>query len=233
MAVSITKEMELSAAHWLPFHSGKCQHLHGHNYRFVVTVVGVVNPATNFLIDFGDLKAAMAHTIGKWDHALLVHYNPIQVRNLHNALTVNELFQGSLEMPPMEENKGLVCVSELLGLSDVSKIIPLGVVTTAENLSRLAAEMILQRMPHNIHQVAVTCWETSTSSAESRVYRELREIVWEGPGWYVPTTIMDQIPRLSRVSEDRFIMPFTSFPGVEWYEEPPKMMAIIPQNVKS
>ena len=232
MGVSITKEMEICAAHWLPFHHGKCQHLHGHNYKFVVTVVGVVNPATNFLIDFGDLKSAMAMTIGKWDHALLVHYDHLQVRNLHAVLFLNEISEQNLDMVKPDE-KG-VALADVLGLSDVSRIIPLGMVTTAENLSKIAAEAILERMPHNVHQVQVVCWETSTSCAESRVVRELKEIVWEGPGWYVNMQgNPNMIPRLAMIGDNRTLMPFTSFPGVEWYEQPPRLMTIIPKNVKS
>lgn len=232
MTVSITKQMEISAAHWLPFHHGKCQHLHGHNYRFDVTVRGVVNPATNFLIDFGDLKAAMANTIGKWDHALLVHYDHLQVRNLHAVLFLNEVDPVSLDVMKLDQ-KGLA-LTEILGLGDVSRIVPIGMVTTAENLSQIAAEMIMERMPGNVHEVSVTCWETSTSCAESRVVRELKEIVWEGPGWYVNQQgNPNMIPRLAMVGDNRTLMPFTSFPGVEWYEQPPRSMTIIPKNVKS
>jgi len=230
MTVSITKQMEISAAHWLPFHHGKCQHLHGHNYRFDVTVKGVVNPATNFLIDFGDLKAAMANTIGKWDHALLVHYDHLQVRNLHAVLFLNEVDPVSLDMMKLDQ-KGLA-LTEILGLGDVSRIVPIGMVTTAENLSQIAAEMIMERMPGNVHEVSVTCWETSNSSATSWVTRELREIVWEGSGWYTTVLPTTDIPRYIFVGDNRMLRPATPRP-VEWFNTPPKLMVIIPKNVKS
>lgn len=156
----IEKTIEISAAHWLPFHNGLCKNLHGHNYKFDVAVGGRVSDSSHFILDFGDLKKIMNETIGKWDHALLTHLTEEEVVGL-------KMFGG---------NESLF---RSIGIIDPSRVIPLGVWTTAENLSRIACKKIAYHpiidAAHNILMVRVRCWETSTSFAECRLDRSLGE----------------------------------------------------------
>lgn len=150
----VSKRVEICAAHWLPFHKGKCQHLHGHNYIFDVSVYGLFqeNIASDaaFVIDFGDLKQVINDTIMEWDHALLTHYTGEQLEDL-------------FAIGPIPE----------WGLSQ-EKVIPLGCWSTAENLSRIAAEVIASRLSNQrqVLAVSVTCWETSNSSARHSLTTE-------------------------------------------------------------
>lgn len=58
----ITKRYEFEAAHWLPYHDGKCRKLHGHTWVLEITVRGWVhavdpnNPQSGMVMDFYRLK---------------------------------------------------------------------------------------------------------------------------------------------------------------------------------
>jgi 6-pyruvoyltetrahydropterin/6-carboxytetrahydropterin synthase len=55
---------------------GKCANLpgHGHNYRLYVTVSGEVDPATGFVVDLGELDAAVhAAVVDRLDHRHVNH----------------------------------------------------------------------------------------------------------------------------------------------------------------
>jgi 6-pyruvoyltetrahydropterin/6-carboxytetrahydropterin synthase len=71
--VEIACEFGYEAAHWLPNVpvGHKCQKLHGHSYRLVVTVEGPVDPILGWVIDFADVRGAVEPFIGVLDHSLL------------------------------------------------------------------------------------------------------------------------------------------------------------------
>ena len=69
--------MEFDAAHRVPWHSSKCRHLHGHRYAVEVTIEGPVlgdneGEESGMVLDFGNLKAAMAAVIDPLDHSLIL-----------------------------------------------------------------------------------------------------------------------------------------------------------------
>ncbi len=49
-------EFAFAAAHRLPRYEGPCFRLHGHNYRFQVSLEGDVDPRTGMIADFGVIK---------------------------------------------------------------------------------------------------------------------------------------------------------------------------------
>jgi 6-pyruvoyltetrahydropterin/6-carboxytetrahydropterin synthase len=49
-------EFSFAAAHRLPRYEGPCFRLHGHNYRFQVSVEGDVDARTGMIADFGVIK---------------------------------------------------------------------------------------------------------------------------------------------------------------------------------
>lgn len=73
MKVSLTKSFSFEAAHWLPtFPEGhKCRRLHGHSFHVDVVVAGEVDQAKGYLIDYGDIKAALEPMKRRLDHYLL------------------------------------------------------------------------------------------------------------------------------------------------------------------
>ena len=65
-------EFYFAAAHRLPRYEGPCFRMHGHNYKFFVTVEGEVDPATGMIADFGDVKRVVSDRIlAKVDHRTL------------------------------------------------------------------------------------------------------------------------------------------------------------------
>lgn len=57
-----------AAAHFLENFHGKCENLHGHNYRVRVTVRGEKLDAGGMLCDFGIMKKALKEVFGELDH---------------------------------------------------------------------------------------------------------------------------------------------------------------------
>ena len=57
-----------SAAHFLARYHGKCERLHGHNYRVRVTAAGAELDEGGMLLDFGVMKAALRRITGELDH---------------------------------------------------------------------------------------------------------------------------------------------------------------------
>ncbi len=49
----------------------KCGRLHGHSFRVELRVRGEVNPDTDMVIDFGDIKTAFAPIYDQLDHHFL------------------------------------------------------------------------------------------------------------------------------------------------------------------
>lgn len=62
---------DFSAAHFLKDYNGKCEALHGHNYRVYAYVRGAKLDAGGMLIDFAALKSALRNVCGALDHTNL------------------------------------------------------------------------------------------------------------------------------------------------------------------
>ena len=68
-------ESEFAAAHFLADFHGKCENLHGHNYRVKAYVRGNDLDEGGMLMDFGVLKAALREVCKGLDH---VHLNDVK-----------------------------------------------------------------------------------------------------------------------------------------------------------
>ena len=60
-----------SSAHYLRNYHGKCENLHGHNWRVELTVEGERLNESELLIDFKDLKAILKEILSELDHRLI------------------------------------------------------------------------------------------------------------------------------------------------------------------
>jgi len=65
-----------AAAHRLREYKGKCERLHGHNYRVHVVVRAESPQSGGMIIDFGDLKQVTNRVLEKLDHAFLNEIAP-------------------------------------------------------------------------------------------------------------------------------------------------------------
>jgi 6-pyruvoyltetrahydropterin/6-carboxytetrahydropterin synthase len=64
------------AAHRLRDYKGKCEQLHGHNYRIHVTARSPVLIQGGMVMDFGDLKKATNGVLQRLDHSYLNEIAP-------------------------------------------------------------------------------------------------------------------------------------------------------------
>jgi len=67
----LSVEEQFSAAHQLRGYRGKCEALHGHNWRVQVTVSSDRLNNIGLVIDFKELKQVLSDVIAPLDHALL------------------------------------------------------------------------------------------------------------------------------------------------------------------
>jgi len=74
-------EGQFSAAHEIRGHAGLCCKLHGHNYRIVAHLAGEELDDLGMLIDYGDVKRALAQVLRPLDHAYLNEIDPFTIVN--------------------------------------------------------------------------------------------------------------------------------------------------------
>lgn len=70
MYVLVVRE-EFSAAHRLPSTGGKCEGLHGHNWKVEVQVCAEELDGSGMAIDFHDLRALTREVVEELDHKYL------------------------------------------------------------------------------------------------------------------------------------------------------------------
>jgi len=119
MLISITKEFNFSAGHFLLGHP-KCGDMHGHNYRVLVEVVGpvVTEPLAEIgmIIDFNHLDAICEPIMEKYDHKLLndVMTMTPTVENLAESIaySLQTMFGGNARWPHVKLKKVTVYETE-------------------------------------------------------------------------------------------------------------------------
>lgn len=77
----VTIEQTFAAGHALRNYRGKCENVHGHNYRCQVTMAGDQLDHVGLLIDFVELKRSVQSVIERLDHQWLNDYAPFDVIN--------------------------------------------------------------------------------------------------------------------------------------------------------
>lgn len=94
--------LDFEAAHHIREYPGKCQRLHGHNWRVEVCVQGEQLDSLGMLIDFHDLKAEVRQVLMLLDHQYLNELswfrevNPTAenlARFIYDELVIRERFQ--------------------------------------------------------------------------------------------------------------------------------------------
>lgn len=71
--MEIYKTFSVEAAHWLPNvpEGHKCRRLHGHSFHIDIHVTGAVDERVGWLMDFADIKHAVAPILDRLDHYCL------------------------------------------------------------------------------------------------------------------------------------------------------------------
>lgn len=139
----ITRRIEFDAGHRIPDHKSKCRNAHGHRYVLEATVEGAIKEhgagsEQGMVQDFGDLKAILMDAVGEpWDHAFLVWDQDEQM------------------------------LDALARLGSAHKTVKLPLVPTVENLSMMAFNLILRRLPPDVLLAKIKLWETPNCFAEA------------------------------------------------------------------
>jgi len=98
-------ERNFSSAHQLRGYRGKCENLHGHNYRIEIFVRGSRLNHIGLLVDFVELKAAADEVVQYLDH-----------RN------INELPPFDRELNPSAENLARYILERIAGRIDDERV---------------------------------------------------------------------------------------------------------------
>ncbi len=77
----VSVEETFAAAHALRAYRGKCENLHGHNYKVEVTLQGEELDGAGLLVDFVELKRWLRAVIERLDHRLLNDVEPFDRLN--------------------------------------------------------------------------------------------------------------------------------------------------------
>ena len=77
----VSVELTFAAGHALRNYKGKCENVHGHNYRVRVTIAGEQLDATGLLVDFLDVKRVMGAAIDYLDHRFINDLAPFDEIN--------------------------------------------------------------------------------------------------------------------------------------------------------
>jgi 6-pyruvoyltetrahydropterin/6-carboxytetrahydropterin synthase len=77
----VAVEQVFASAHALRNYKGRCENVHGHNWKVRVVIEGEQLDETGMLVDFLDVKSLMAGIIDRIDHQFLNEIPPFDVTN--------------------------------------------------------------------------------------------------------------------------------------------------------
>lgn len=90
----LTVSDSFSAAHALRHYQGKCENLHGHNFKAEICVEGTsLSSDTNILIDFKILKSILKKNLDCLDHCILNEKQPFDTINPSSENIAKYLWQ--------------------------------------------------------------------------------------------------------------------------------------------
>jgi 6-pyruvoyltetrahydropterin/6-carboxytetrahydropterin synthase len=100
----VSVEHSFSAGHALRNYKGKCENVHGHNYKVQVTLAGNQLNTEGLLMDFVELRAALKGLLEKLDHHFLNDIPPFDQLN-PSAENLAKYICDAIE--PRARNQGL------------------------------------------------------------------------------------------------------------------------------
>lgn len=118
--------IRFDAAHVIPHHP-KCGRLHGHTYALHAEVHGEVDPASGFVVDFGEVKRVLREIADRLDHHVLVQAKSPHFTVVERGDAVEFAIGAKRYVVPRAD-------AELLPIE----------ATTAENLAEHVADEILR-----------------------------------------------------------------------------------------
>ena len=77
----VSVDETFAAGHALRAYHGKCENVHGHNYRIQVTLAGEALDAAGLLVDFTEIKKLLHAVVERMDHRFLNDVPPFDTLN--------------------------------------------------------------------------------------------------------------------------------------------------------
>ena len=77
----VAVEHTFAAGHALRHYKGKCENVHGHNFKVQVVISGERLDDAGLLVDFIDVKNLMGRVLARLDHQNLNEVPPFDVKN--------------------------------------------------------------------------------------------------------------------------------------------------------
>jgi 6-pyruvoyltetrahydropterin/6-carboxytetrahydropterin synthase len=92
---------QFAAAHSLRHFKGRCEALHGHNWKVEISVEGDKLDKADLLMDFGELKKLMNQVLDQLDHRHLNEVPPFDRVNPSSEMIAKHLFETiGAQLPP-------------------------------------------------------------------------------------------------------------------------------------
>src|SRR4029077_16512285 len=79
--LQVSFEESVSSGDALPGDGGKCENVHGHNYRVQITLAGPQLDSIGLLVDFTELKRVLRGIIAALDHQFLNDLDAFKTMN--------------------------------------------------------------------------------------------------------------------------------------------------------
>ena len=77
----VSVEQSFAAGHALRNYKGKCENVHGHNYKVQLRILGTELDQAGLLMDFGDIKRILREVIEILDHQFINDIEPFTTVN--------------------------------------------------------------------------------------------------------------------------------------------------------
>ncbi len=116
----LTIEDHFASAHQLRGYKGKCENIHGHNWKVVLNVKGDKLNEIGLLIDFQDLKAILKKICGELDHINVNEKEPFDRIN-PSSENIAEYIAGRAQKELDRTAPGLAVDSVTVWESDTSR----------------------------------------------------------------------------------------------------------------
>jgi 6-pyruvoyltetrahydropterin/6-carboxytetrahydropterin synthase len=100
----VSVDESFAAAHNLRNYKGKCENLHGHNYKVRVTLAGAELDSTGLLYDFVQVKQAIQGVIRSLDHIYLNEFPPFDVLNPSAENIARYIYEQTAKQLPKAAN---------------------------------------------------------------------------------------------------------------------------------
>ena len=77
----VAVEQSFASAHALRNYKGRCENVHGHNWKVRVVIEGEKLDQTGMLVDFLDVKSLLGEILDRHDHQFLSEIPPFDLIN--------------------------------------------------------------------------------------------------------------------------------------------------------